>query len=104
MIPEKILNLLGLANRAGKLEIGRYATFDAMKHKRARLIIVAEDASLKIYQMIDELNKKITILKFSDKEKLGKFLGRKEVSVVCICDKHFASAICDLIHQTDNEQ
>jgi len=104
MIPEKILNLLGLANRAGKLEIGRYATFEAIKHKRALLIIIAKNASLKIFEMIDELNKQITILKFSDKDTLGKFLGRKEVSVVCICDKHFASAICDLISQTDNEQ
>lgn len=42
---EKALNLLGLAMKAGKLKTGQGATLDAIRSTRAKLVIMASDAS-----------------------------------------------------------
>ena len=42
---QKALNLLGLALRARKLESGSPTVLDAIRKQRARLVIVAKDAS-----------------------------------------------------------
>lgn len=42
---DKVISLLGLAERAGKIASGEFAAEKAVKTGKARLIIVAEDAS-----------------------------------------------------------
>ena len=42
---DKVISLLGLAERAGKIASGEFAAEKAVKIGKARLIIVAEDAS-----------------------------------------------------------
>ena len=41
---QKVLNMIGLATRAGKVKSGEFSTEKAVKSGRARLVIVAEDA------------------------------------------------------------
>ena len=42
---DKILNLLGIAAKAGKIKSGSFAAEEAIKNKTAILLIMAEDAS-----------------------------------------------------------
>ena len=42
---KKVLNLLGLAQRSGKLASGEFQTEKAVKEQRAALVILAADAS-----------------------------------------------------------
>ncbi|MFC3419685.1 L7Ae/L30e/S12e/Gadd45 family ribosomal protein [Salinicoccus hispanicus] len=41
---DKILNLLGLAKRAGMLTTGEDKTIEAIQHKRAKVVFIASDA------------------------------------------------------------
>lgn len=42
---DKILSLMGIARRAGRLLIGSDAVMNAVKQKRARLVLLTADAS-----------------------------------------------------------
>ena len=42
---DRVLSMLGMAARAGKIESGEFSTEKAVKSGRGRLVIVAEDAS-----------------------------------------------------------
>ena len=89
--------LLGLARRAGKLEIGRGAVFNAIKKGKAQIIIITEDASIKIYREIEHQEKKLRVLKFGRKDRLGEILGRTEVAVLAVCDSQFAKAFIKIM-------
>lgn len=42
---QKALNLLGLAQKAGKLITGEAMVLDAIKQKKAKIVIIASDSS-----------------------------------------------------------
>ena len=42
---DRVLSMLGMAAKAGKVESGEFSTERAVKKGRGRLVIVAEDAS-----------------------------------------------------------
>ena len=42
---DRVLSMLGMAARAGRIESGEFSTEKAVKSGRGRLVIVAEDAS-----------------------------------------------------------
>ena len=42
---DKLLSLMGLCRRAGKLGVGHDAVFDAVRKGRAKLVILTSDAS-----------------------------------------------------------
>ena len=42
---DRVLSMLGMAARAGKIESGEFSTEKTVKSGRGRLVIVAEDAS-----------------------------------------------------------
>jgi ribosomal protein L7Ae-like RNA K-turn-binding protein len=88
---EKVKMLMGFANRAGKLVIGRSAVIAAQQRKKLSLIIIAEDASEK-NDLIDA-GAIIPLLRFGNKEMLGKWLGRREVAIVGITDSQFAVSL-----------
>ena len=52
MVKMAQLSYLGLALRAGKLTIGRYATINGCKNKKVRLVLFAHDASEKLQREI----------------------------------------------------
>ena len=92
---EKILGLIGLAKRAGKISSGEPICKDKIKSGDARLVIIAEDAS-------DNTKKSLTnsckyynspYVIFFSKEQLGCFCGGGFKSAVAVCDKGFAEAI-----------
>ena len=89
--------LLGLAKRAGKLQIGRSAVVNAIKQDRVKILIIAEDASQKISRELEKSEKDIQVLRFGVKNQLGEILGRDEVAVLAICDSHFSKAFLEAI-------
>jgi len=91
----KNLGLIGLANKAGKVKIGRSAVEKSIRQNKARVLIFAEDASPKIIIHFNSIieGKNIPTLYIADKKLLGKHLGRGEVAVAAICDDNFAKGI-----------
>lgn len=88
----KFLSLMGLCQRAGKLVSGELPCENAAKSGKAKLLIVASDAS-------DNTKKKFTnasnsrdidIIDYGNKIELGRSIGKDMRSVVAIIDEGFA--------------
>jgi len=92
---EKVKSLLHLARKGRMLEIGRYAVSVLIKRRKAALVIVAMDASVKIKHEIEiECRRNnVPIYILSTKEKLGEILGRETVAVIGISDKNLAEGL-----------
>jgi len=102
---ERIYSFLGLATKAGKTISGEGNCESAIKRRRVYLVIVAGDASENTKKKFMNMcrYRKIDIRIFGEKEKLGKYIGKKIRSVVAITDKGFAERTKELIDNRDLE-
>jgi ribosomal protein L7Ae-like RNA K-turn-binding protein len=89
---DKVKTLIGFANRAGKLVIGRSAVAAAQLRRKLSLVIIAEDASYK-NDLIIHAEGNVPLLRFGNKEMMGKWLGRQEVAILGITDAQFAASL-----------
>jgi len=91
----KNLGLIGLANKAGKVKIGRSAVEKSIHENKAKLLVFAEDASPKVIVYFNSISegKNIPTLHTANKKLLGKHFGRGEVAVASICDDNFAKGL-----------
>ena len=60
LIKQQVLNLLGLAKRAGKLVAGEDTVLNLLKQNKLKIVFVAADASEK---QIDKFNKNVIFIK-----------------------------------------
>ena len=92
---DKVLSLLGLAKKAGKLKSGEYCVETEVKKGRARLVIVAEDASDNTKKSYTDmcLFKKVPIVFYENKDNLGRATGSEERAAIVILDDGFANAV-----------
>lgn len=90
----KLLALLGLANRAGKLAVG-YSAVDKMVRRQMRpLIILASDigaSQLGKTQRWEPVAGRLAGAVSG--EDLARVLGREKLSVVAVCDSGFVKGI-----------
>lgn len=90
------LGLLGLARRAGKVEMGDDAAKAACTAGAARLIIISSEASSRTretFRFIAE-NANIPHITVSEtREEIGNALGKRPIVVCALCDTGFAAAI-----------
>ncbi len=92
---KKVLNLIGLATKAGKTVSGEFSTEKAVKSGKACMVLVSEDAS-------DNTRKKFTdmctyyrvpIMIFGDKDELGHYMGKEMRASLAVLDEGFAKAM-----------
>ena len=92
---KKMLSMMSIAQKAGKVKSGEFAAEKAIKSGAAALCIVAGDASeatKKSYRdMCGFYN--TDYLEFADKQTLGHAIGKEFRAAVCICDVNFAEGI-----------
>ncbi|MEC9484600.1 MAG: ribosomal L7Ae/L30e/S12e/Gadd45 family protein [Candidatus Izemoplasma sp.] len=92
---DKVLSLLGLAKRAGKLVIGEKNVLDALKELQQPVIFLGQDAGSNIK---DKVNKKahhyklVLCTKYSKKE-LSQAVGTQNHAMMMVLDKGFNDAI-----------
>ena len=86
---DKVISLLGLAERAGKIASGEFAA------EKARLIIVAEDASDNTKKKFSDMCKyyQVPFACYSQKELLGHGIGKEFRASLAVLDGGFAKAI-----------
>lgn len=94
---DKLFAMLGLARRAGKLAIGRDAVISGVRTKKARLILLTQDASPRHRQELEAIGCKARIVVIPcgmdvAAEKLG-----KRSCVFAVEDENFGAAIEKLI-------
>lgn len=95
MANEKFFRMLGLAARMRAIAFGEGAAKDGIKSKKAKLVVVASDAS-------DNTKKKffnscefyeVDIIEHGDKLTLGKVTGREFAAVLGITNQDIASEL-----------
>lgn len=100
---EKVLNLIGLARRGGFTDSGDAAVRTAIQNRRAKLIIIAEDAAARTGDAFRLLagDAGIPVVVCGTKENLGRILGKTLRSVVAVTDNNFARGIAQAMERRE---
>lgn len=92
----KILSLLGFATKSGNLDFGFEATVSALKARRSKLIIIAQDISAKSVKEIsfyaEKNNVEVIKLLGIDIQTVSAAVGRK-CGIISVNDSGFALAL-----------
>lgn len=98
---DKALSALGMAMRAGKLATGDEIVLKAVRANKAKLVIIAGDAS-------DNTKKKfrdkctsydVPLMEVYDRVSLGRAIGKAERVVLAVTDVQFAGLIAGHLSQ-----
>lgn len=100
--PDKVLSLLGIAKKAGRVVSGETATENAIKGEKAYLVIVAADASANTKKHFSDMCKfrGIPYVEYSDKQSLGRAIGTDYRSNIAVNDSGLAASIEEQIRNT----
>ena len=93
---EHILSMIGLAKKAGRVEIGEEPVGAVARAKHARLILLAQDAggsSVRRAYSFAESGSCLCLTIPANKDQLGGCVGRTSVAMLAITDIGFAEAI-----------
>lgn len=104
---DNILHLVGLAKRAGHLEIGDEPVGAACRARACRVILVAQDAADNTFRRVRHFADAGQCLWLSipyGKDDLGSAVGRTSCAIVAVTDIGFASAIVEKLAQADPEK
>lgn len=96
---DKLLNLLGLAVNAGKVQFGTEMSRRAVVINKAKLIVVANDTSEKTKEEFKYRCTSLGIeyIEYSTKDEIAKATGKKTPkAVVAVTDTSFAGAIAKI--------
>ncbi len=99
---DKVLGLIGLAKKAGKITAGAEMAEDAVRHGKSKLIIIAEDISPNGRKAICDASKHygVKFLTYKTKQELGAAVGSEIRAVISINDEGLAKAIEEKIAKT----
>ncbi len=94
-VEEKVFGYLGLAQRAGKMESGEFSTEEAVKRKKACMVLIAGDASdntKKKFRNMCEFYQ-VPYYEFADKVSLGHAVGKEFRASLALTDAGLAKAV-----------
>ena len=91
----KVLSLLGLAKRAGKVVSGEFSTETAVKSSKAYLVVVSEEASENTKKKFSNMCTyyRVPIYFYGKKEELGKSIGQEFRASLAVTDPGFSEAL-----------
>lgn len=107
MANDPILHLLGLAKKAGRLEVGEEPVGSACRARQARLILLAADAAPNTYRRAAHFGEAGNVLWLQlpfTKEELGFQLGRSSCAMLALTDAGFAAAVSEKLRARDPEK
>ncbi|HAN21754.1 MAG: hypothetical protein A2Y15_00380 [Clostridiales bacterium GWF2_36_10] len=93
---KKLLGVLGLANKAGALEVGTNNVLNSIKNEKAKLVILAADISENTKKLLtDKANyRNIKMLSLPvSMEEFAHVLGKKSTSSAAITNDNFITAL-----------
>lgn len=104
---EHILSMIGLAKKAGRVEIGEEPVGSAVRAKKARVILIAQDAaasSVRRARSFANVGNCLYLTIPADKDDLGRCLGRTSCAMAAVTDIGFADAIVKKLAAIDPEK
>lgn len=103
----RILSLLGLALRGGRLAVGEEPAALAAKSGQSRLLVAASDAAANTLRRAEHLAEEghclWLVLPFT-KEELGGALGRSTAAIAALTDTGLAAAVTERLAEQDPER
>ncbi len=95
----KFYGMLGLSRRAGKVKSGEFSTEKSLKERKARLVIIAADASDNTKKKFRDMcvYRNIPYYEYGTKEELGSVLGQTERSSLSVEDTGFAEQMIKIL-------
>lgn len=95
MTNSKILSLIGLATKAGKIVSGEFSTEKSVKTGNGFLVVAAEDASENTKKKFRNMCSfyQVPIYFYGDKESLGRAMGKEYRACLAVQDENFVKAI-----------
>lgn len=98
-MPNSIYLFLGIAKKAGKLITGDELCGKMLKEGKAKLIIIAKDASGNTKKKFSDMCKHRNVFfeYFGEKEELGRSLGKGDTAAICINDTGISKKLKELI-------
>ena len=101
---DKILSLIGLAKKAGRLEVGEEPVGAAARARDARLILLAEDAADNTARRaahFADAGQCVLLRIPALKTELGRAVGRTQCAMAAMTDVGFASAVASKLAALD---
>lgn len=97
---DKVLSMVGLATRAGKVASGEFSVEKAVKSGRAVLVLVAGDASENTKKMFTNMCAyyEVPLRIYGTKETLGRAMGKEYRASMAVLDRGFAGSVLKLIN------
>lgn len=94
MLKNRFFSNLGLAQKAGKIASGEFATENAVKSGMAYMVIVAEDASDNTKKKMTNMTEyyEVPIYFLGTKEELGHYIGKEYRSMLAVLDAGFTKS------------
>lgn len=104
MKQDKILALLGLAMKAGKIVSGEFSTEKAIKTGTAYYVIIAEDASGNTRKAFSDSCSyyQVPFSVYGTKETLGHCIGKESRASLAILDAGFGQKVAELIEMQNH--
>lgn len=92
---DRQLSMVSLAMKAGKVLSGEFSVEKGLKEGQVVLCIVAEDASDNTKKKFKNMctYRSIDMIELTDKEQLGRTIGRQQRAVLGITDEGFKKGI-----------
>ena len=104
---DPILHMLGLARKAGRLEIGEEPVGATCRSKQAKLVLLASDAAPNTFRRAAHFGEAGNVLWLEvpfSKADLGFALGRGPCAMLALTDVGFASSIVQKLSARDPEK
>ena len=95
MKQDKILSMLGLAEKAGKIASGEFSTEKAVKSYQAFLVVVASDASDNTKKMFRNMCSfyEVPMYIYGTKEELGHHIGKQYRASLAVTEEGFSRSL-----------
>lgn len=99
MIQQKWMSLLGLANRARKLISGEELVVKEIRSGKAKLVLLAEDASKNTEKKISDkcAYYQVPLKRVENRSLLGQAIGKEARVVVAVLDEGFSQKLRTLL-------
>ena len=93
--PDRVLSMLGIAAKAGKIASGEFSAETAVKSGKAYLVITAGDASEHKKKKFRDMAKfyGVPCRVYGDRETLGGCIGKNYRAVLAVTDERLAGAV-----------
>ena len=95
MRQDRILSMLGLAERAGKVASGEFSAEKAVKSEKAFLVVVSEEASENTKKKFRNMCSfyQVPMYLYESKEALGHAIGKEFRASLAVLDEGFARSL-----------